>query len=153
MICEIFSIKELFTILYYKYNSIISVSLKVHQKVQVQNNIHKSSVQLETKISKSQLILNSSCVICYRSYPKHEEMLASCLTLEIREFRCREAKIEESEKVSSHWESNPRHLWIEPPASVLPLSYNHHADQSTGRSSQVSWVPLPVFSLSSIFTS
>ena len=52
------------------------------------------SVQLEIRISKSQLILNPRCVICYRCYPKHEEILASCLTLEIREFRCREAKIE-----------------------------------------------------------
>ena len=50
------------------------------------------SVQLEIRISKSQLILNPRCVICYRSDPKHEEILASCLTLEIREFRHNEAK-------------------------------------------------------------
>ena len=36
---------------------------------------------------------------------------ASCLTLEINEFRCYEAKIEESEKVGSHRESNPGHLY------------------------------------------
>ena len=35
---------------------------------------------------------------------------ASCLTLEINEFRCYEAKIEESEKAGSHQESNPGHL-------------------------------------------
>ena len=40
---------------------------------------------------------------------------ASCLTLEINEFRCYEAKIEESEKAGSHQESNPGHLWLEPP--------------------------------------
>ena len=35
---------------------------------------------------------------------------ASCLTLEINEFRCYEAKIEESEKAGSCRESNPGHL-------------------------------------------
>ena len=40
---------------------------------------------------------------------------ASCLTLEINEFRCYEAKIEESEKAGSRRESNPGHLWLEPP--------------------------------------
>ena len=35
---------------------------------------------------------------------------ASCLMLEINEFRCYEAKIEESEKTGSRWESNPGHL-------------------------------------------
>ena len=39
----------------------------------------------------------------------------SCLTLEIDEFRCYEAKIEEGEKASSCQESNPGHLWLEPP--------------------------------------
>ena len=29
----------------------------------------------------------------------------------INEFRCYEAKVEESEKASSHRESNPGHLW------------------------------------------
>ena len=38
---------------------------------------------------------------------------ASCLTLEINEFRCYEAKIEECEKAGSHRESNPGHLWLE----------------------------------------
>ena len=33
----------------------------------------------------------------------------------INEFRCYEAKIEESEKAGSHRESNPGHLWLEPP--------------------------------------
>ena len=36
---------------------------------------------------------------------------ASYLTLEIKEFRYYEAKIEESEKADSH----PGHLWLEPP--------------------------------------
>ena len=40
---------------------------------------------------------------------------ASCLTLEINEFRCYEVKIEESEKAGCCRESNPRHLWLEPP--------------------------------------
>ena len=35
---------------------------------------------------------------------------ASCLTLEINEFRRYEAKIEESEKAGSRRESNPGHL-------------------------------------------
>ena len=39
-----------------------------------------------------------------------EELRASCLTLEINEFRCYEAKTEESEKAGSCWESNPGHL-------------------------------------------
>ena len=38
---------------------------------------------------------------------------ASCLTLEINELRCYEAKIEESEKASSRRELNPGHLWLE----------------------------------------
>jgi len=33
----------------------------------------------------------------------------------MNEFRCYEAKIEESEKASSYWESNPGHPWVEPP--------------------------------------
>ena len=33
----------------------------------------------------------------------------------INEFRCYEAKIEESEKGGSRQESNPGHLWLEPP--------------------------------------
>ena len=40
---------------------------------------------------------------------------ASCLTLKIKEFRCYEAKIEESEKDGSLRELNPGHLWLEPP--------------------------------------
>ena len=54
---------------------------------------------------------------------------ASCLTLEINEFRCYEAKIEESEKAGSHRESNPGHLWLEP-ASALPLSHNSRTTTS-----------------------
>ena len=37
------------------------------------------------------------------------------ILLAINEFRCYEAKIEESEKVSNHRELNPEHLWLEPP--------------------------------------
>ena len=40
---------------------------------------------------------------------------ASCLTLEINEFRSYEAKIEESEKAGSHQELNRGHLWLELP--------------------------------------
>ena len=43
------------------------------------------------------------------------KLRASCLMLEINEFRCYEAKIEESEKAGSHRESNRGHLWLEPP--------------------------------------
>ena len=43
---------------------------------------------------------------------------ASFLTLEINEFRCYEAKIEESEKAGSRQESNPGHLWVEPQCSA-----------------------------------
>ena len=42
----------------------------------------------------------------------------------VKEFRCYEVKIEESEKASSHQESNPGHLWLEPPVHALPLSHN-----------------------------
>ena len=35
--------------------------------------------------------------------------------IRIKEFRCYEAKIEESEKAGSRWESNPGHPWLEPP--------------------------------------
>ena len=41
-------------------------------------------------------------------------MQTTRLTLIIREFKCYEVKIEESEKAGSHWESNPGHLWLEP---------------------------------------
>ena len=46
------------------------------------------------------------------AYDKNEAVLlrASCLTLEIKEFRCYKAKIEESEKAGSCLESNPGHL-------------------------------------------
>ena len=44
-------------------------------------------------------------------------------TLESREFRCFEAKIEESEKAGSHWELNPGHQARA--ASTLPLSYDN----------------------------
>ena len=40
-----------------------------------------------------------------------------------QKFRCYEAKIEESEKAGSCWESNPGHLACA--ASALPLSYNN----------------------------
>ena len=40
---------------------------------------------------------------------------ASCLMLEIDEFRYYEVKIEEGEKASSRRESNPGHLWLELP--------------------------------------
>ena len=33
----------------------------------------------------------------------------------IKKFRCYVAKIEESEKAGIRWESNPGHLWLEPP--------------------------------------
>ena len=42
----------------------------------------------------------------------HPGLLATSL---INEFRCYEAKIEESEKAGSHRESNPGHLWLETP--------------------------------------
>ena len=38
---------------------------------------------------------------------------------DIKEFRCYEAKIEESEKASSRRESNPGHLWLEPPEILV----------------------------------
>ena len=37
------------------------------------------------------------------------------VAVQINEFRCYEAKIEESEKAGSRRESNPGHLWLEPP--------------------------------------
>ena len=59
------------------------------------------------------------CLMCLRSsnswplkphppaYSMRIVLRASCLMLEIKEFRCYEAKIEESEKAGSHRESNP----------------------------------------------
>ena len=43
-----------------------------------------------------------------------EPRLLSSIML-INEFRCYEAKIEEGEKAGSRQESNPGHLWLEPP--------------------------------------
>ena len=54
------------------------------------------------------------------------------------EFRFYEAKIEESEKAGSQWESNPGHLACV--ASALPLSYDN---RTTGGTSQVSWFRFP----------
>ena len=48
--------------------------------------------------------LNKSCII-----------RVSCLVLEISEFRCCKAIMEEGEKADSHGEWNPGHLWLEPP--------------------------------------
>ena len=45
-----------------------------------------------------------------------------------KEVRCFEAKIEESEKAGSCWESNPGHLACA--ASALPLSYNNQTTTS-----------------------
>ena len=45
------------------------------------------------------------------------QLLIAKILCMIKEFRCYEAKIEESEKTGSCWESNPEHLWLEP--SVL----------------------------------
>ena len=53
---------------------------------------------------------------------------ASCLTLEIKEFRCYEAEIE-SEKAGSHWELNPGHPWLEPP--VLCHCMSHDSQTTT----------------------
>ena len=36
--------------------------------------------------------------------------------LQINEFRCYEAKIEENKKAGSCWEANPGYLWLELPA-------------------------------------
>ena len=43
---------------------------------------------------------------------------------EMKEFRCYEMKIEESEKAGSHWELNQGHLWLEPPVLSHALSHN-----------------------------
>ena len=77
--------------------------------------------------------------------------------LEIKEFRCYEAKIEESEKAGSHRESNPGHLSLE----------RHIEDCGVGGCPVAQWRSLvararcsgfdsrqlPAFSLSSIFAS
>ena len=46
------------------------------------------------------------------------------------QFRCYEAKLEESEKTGSHRESNPGHLWLEPPVLYMPLSHNSQTTTS-----------------------
>ena len=43
---------------------------------------------------------------------------ASCLMLEIKEFRCYEAKIEESEKTGSLQESKPEVSWVRLPEAA-----------------------------------
>ena len=42
-------------------------------------------------------------------------IVSSRLCAVINEFRCYEVKIEESEKAGSRRESNPGHLWLQPP--------------------------------------
>ena len=54
----------------------------------------------------------------------------------INEFRCYEVKIEESEKAGSRRESNPGHLWLEPPVRVGGRPAVVAQWQSTGGSSQ-----------------
>ena len=49
---------------------------------------------------------------CYFIAVEYIAVLADQIT---KEFRCYEAKIEESEKADSHQETNPGHLWLEPP--------------------------------------
>ena len=41
----------------------------------------------------------------------------------VNEFRCYEVKTEESEKAGSHRESNPGHLWLEPPVEPVERTY------------------------------
>ena len=53
-----------------------------------------------------------------------------------QKFRCYEAKIEESEKAGSRWESNPGHLACA--ASTLPLSYDNQTTTSPHQPSQSS---------------
>ena len=50
--------------------------------------------------------------VCVLSFESSDELSCSehYLTLEINEFRCYEAEIEESENAGSCWESNPGHL-------------------------------------------
>ena len=52
-----------------------------------------------------------------------------------REFRCLEAKIEESKKASSCWELNTGHLACG--ASALPLSYNNRTDNHQSSQSSI----------------
>ena len=54
----------------------------------------------------------------------HHSLRASCLTLEIKEFRCYEANIKENEKAGSFRESNPARIPLAWAASALPLSYD-----------------------------
>ena len=48
-----------------------------------------------------------------KNHTSHSSRL-SCFSI-LNEIRCYETKIEESEKAGSHQESNPGHLWLEPP--------------------------------------
>ena len=69
--------------------------------------------------------------VCVRGEPGNEARVWLSLYLSYlltiythkEEFRCYEAKIEESEKAGSHRESNPGHL--DCAASALPLSYDN----------------------------
>ena len=56
-----------------------------------------------------------------------------CLTLEIKEFRCYEVKIEESEKGRQRLGLNPGHLWLE-----LPVLCHYTAQDTSGLSCQCS---------------
>ena len=62
---------------------------------------------------------------------------ASCLTLEINEFRCFEGKIKASAKVGRHRESSPGHLWLDP-TSALPM--NHDSRTTTNPHNPLLWV-------------
>ena len=65
---------------------------------------------------------------------------ASCLTLEINEFRCYETKIEKSEKAGSRRESNPGHLGLELPVLCHWATTAKHWRLKP----EVSWVWLPM---------
>ena len=49
------------------------------------------------------------------SHTKSERLAPRDCFSGVNEFRCYEAKIEESEKAGSRRESNPGHPWLEPP--------------------------------------
>ena len=52
--------------------------------------------------------------------------------------RCYEVKIEESEKAGSRWESNPGHLWLEPPL-------NHDSRTTTNPHNPLSFIVFTLF--------
>ena len=104
-----------------KHTHITAWDLLDSQKACTDLKTCHNQVKLLTKVHKDIYIVEK-----IYSYPREKERHISFL---INEFRCYEAKIEESEKTGSHWESNPGHFCHlattpgQPPAPTILYMY------------------------------